>query len=183
MSPNPTRVRKASPEGDPRYRTKIFGKIEPGDVHIFIRSDVLKQVVDYGKENGSRMVGGVLVGDPIEGAPVPTLLIDGYIPALAGQSTGQGTGFKFTRETWEDMEAVRAARFPDDVIVGWQITLPSFGVFMSGMNVKLHTDFFNLPYQVHLAVDPLAGKLGFFGWRGREIVKTGFVTYTPVPQA
>ena len=49
-----------------------------------------------------------------------------------------------------------------------------WGVFLSGMDMFIQNNFFNIPYQVALVVDPRADTLGFFQWKHRRVTPCGF---------
>ena len=56
-------------------------------------------------------------------------------------------------------------------MLGWFHSHPGYGVFLSGMDMFIENNFFNLPYQVAYVVDPLSGKDGFFGWEDQGKIK------------
>lgn len=69
---------------------------------------------------------------------------------------------------------IRADRYPGIPIAGWMQSHPGFGIFMSGMSLYIHKEYFSLPWQVAITVDPISNRLGFFGWCEGEVKKTGF---------
>ena len=77
----------------------------------------------------------------------------------------------FTHETWAHINAVREERYPELRIVGWFHTHPGYGVFLSGYDLFIHRNFFNLPWQLAYVIDPVGGEAGFFGWRGEDITR------------
>ena len=55
--------------------------------------------------------------------------------------------------------------YPDKKMIGWYHTHPGFGIFLSGMDLFICDNFFNLPWQVAFVYDPLGGDEGNFVWR------------------
>ena len=53
---------------------------------------------------------------------------------------------------------------PDARIVGWYHTHPGFGIFLSGMDLFIQDNFFNLPWQVAFVYDPTSEEEGLFVW-------------------
>jgi proteasome lid subunit RPN8/RPN11 len=172
-------IERPLPTEEPdRYKVRKFGVVGPNDHQIFIRKAILKEITQYSKTNLHRELGGVLIGGYYQWMGRPFVEIDAYIPARLGES--RSASFKFTHDSWHEIQIVREDKYPDRPLVGWHHTHPSFGVFLSGMDLFIHKGYFDLPWQVALVVDPCADKLGFFQWRGEQIVTVGFQVVTPV---
>jgi proteasome lid subunit RPN8/RPN11/LysM repeat protein len=109
-------------------------------------------------------VGGVLVGTLDEhGARIFAAL-----PAL--KAIGEQTNITFTHEVWDEVLNVIDADYPGQHIVGWYHTHPGFGLFLSEYDMFIHRNFFTDHRMVALVIDPLAGELGWFEWKGDEIL-------------
>ncbi len=109
-------------------------------------------------------VGGVLLGKVCRDArETPYLLIDGHVAALEAES--RASNVTFTAETWTKIHAAIDRDFPGASIVGWYHTHPSFGIFLSEMDVFIHRHFFEAPHQVAIVIDPIAKTHGGFAWR------------------
>jgi proteasome lid subunit RPN8/RPN11 len=49
-------------------------------------------------------------------------------------------------------------------MVGWYHTHPGFGIFLSGMDLFIHQNFFTQLWHVAFVLDPRARTSGFFTW-------------------
>ncbi|MBI4859043.1 MAG: hypothetical protein HY815_02030 [Candidatus Riflebacteria bacterium] len=171
-------VTSKSPLDQPeKYQLKRFGRVGSDDHHIFINKRILIEITEYSKTNLSRELGGVLVGGYFSWNGKPYVTIDAYIAARLGES--RSASFKFTHESWHEIGVIKEQKYPDALLVGWHHTHPSFGIFLSGMDMFIHQGFFNLPWQVALVVDPVADKLGFFQWKNGKVVTCGFHMVIP----
>ena len=168
---------RVPPSEDPNYKIRKFGQTDEFETQIYIRSTILKEIVEYSRTNMSRELGGVMVGGYYTHKGRPFIEVEHYIAAKLGES--RTASFKFTHESWHEILVAKEKSFPDSPLVGWHHTHPSFGIFLSGMDMFIHTGYFNLPWQVALVVDPVSDKLGFFQWKGTEVVKCGFHTVAP----
>ncbi|MCL6629131.1 MAG: hypothetical protein K6U00_05990, partial [Armatimonadetes bacterium] len=81
------------------------------------------------------------------------------------------TSVKFTHKSWEYMNQVKDKKFLKKRIVGWWHTHPGFGIFLSSFDTFIHSNFFNLPWQIAFVIDPVSGKDGFFRWKDGQIVR------------
>jgi len=111
--------------------------------------------------NAEREVGGVLVGKVMRAGMMP--VIAGAIPAIAADE--QRATLTFTQDSWEHVHRVLDRDFPDEQIVGWYHSHPSFGIFLSGHDLFIHRNFFSGPSQIALVVDPIGQEEGVFAWR------------------
>ncbi len=128
---------------------------------------VQQQVEQHAFSETRREVGGVLVGHlTADGAS-----ISGFVPAL--RAAGAATHLTFTHEVWADTLDVVERDHPGRQIVGWYHTHPSHGLFLSEYDLFIHRNFFADPRMLALVIDPVAGQMGWFGWRGEEIAELG----------
>src|SRR5690606_25238601 len=67
--------------------------------------------------------------------------------------------------TWDYVHQVLESDYPGQKIVGWYHTHPDFGVFLSGMDLFIQDNFFNLPWQVAFVYDPVRREEGVFVWK------------------
>lgn len=164
-----------------KFRVKKFGIVEKDDHQIFIHSAILKRIVEYSRTNLHRELGGVMIGRYCTWKGREWIIIEDYIES-AGES--RSASFKFTAESWTEItkarEKLKVPGEPERPMVGWHHTHPSFGIFLSGMDLSIHHGHFDLHWLVALVVDPVADKLGFFQWKNKEIHKVGFFTVAPV---
>jgi len=160
-----------------KYRIRKFGVVGLDDHLILIHRDILREITDYSKSNLHQELGGVLVGGFYHWKGRQYVEIDAYIPARLGES--RSASFKFTHDSWHEIQVIREQKYPDRPLVGWHHTHPSFGIFLSNMDLFIHKGYFDQPWHVALVVDPCADKLGFFQWRGEQVVTCGFHTLAP----
>lgn len=78
----------------------------------------------------------------------------------------QGT-VTFTHDTWRAANDAIANRYPDGsvVMVSWAHTHPGYGVFLSGLDVSIHRDWFTHLWHTAVVLDPHRRTGGIFGWR------------------
>ena len=106
--------------------------------------------------------------DPPPEAPVEAA------PVRIEEETGLRLQITFTAETWTHIQDVMDRQYPDLRILGWYHTHPGHGIFLSDMDLFIHKNFFNLPWQVAMVVDPCRETLGFLRWRNGRMETTGF---------
>jgi proteasome lid subunit RPN8/RPN11 len=159
----------------PPSTQRTFGIVGDIDVDIYIESAALKGAVEHARTQLTRMVLGVLLGESCTWNCRDYVKIVRFIPALKAES--RAASAKFTQEAWEDIGAIRERDCPGVPLAGWMQSHPGFGLFMSGVSINTHKQFFDHPWNVQLTVDPVADTLGFFGWHKGEIRKTGFRTF------
>ena len=163
---------KLIPTEDPARRVEPMGTIRGDDLHIFLKEETLREIVAYSKSNVNRELGGGLPGKFYQSHGRLWIEIVGYIKAQGYVNTA--ASFKFTHDSFAAMQRENEAKFGDIGFVGWQHTHPGYGIFLSGMDMFIQNNFFNLPYQVALVVDPRADTLGFFQWKNRRVTPCGF---------
>lgn len=148
-----------------------IGSTHPDAALVRIEEAVLEQVIDYSEADAGREVGGFLLGRVIE-QPRIVVEVRRFWPARDARS--RGASLTFTHDAWSQTHRALDQQFPDDRIVGWHHTHPGFGVFLSGYDLFIHRHYFSAPWQIALVVDPKSHELGFFHWRGDDIVDCGF---------
>lgn len=164
-------------EKPPPTVSRSFGELGKIDVDVYIEQAVLKAAVEYARTQPKVMVLGVMVGEfgSWEGRRYTHIM--GFIPAL--KAVSRAVSASFTREAWDAVTEIREQRYPDLPLVGWMQSHPGLGIFLGAPSMAIHQGFFNLPFQVQLTVDPQTDRLGFFGWKGTGIEKTGFSNAAP----
>jgi proteasome lid subunit RPN8/RPN11 len=165
-------VEKLIPTADKTRRVEPKGVIQPDDLHIFLTEAILREVVEWSKTDLSHELGGVFVGDLFSYKGVPYLEIAGYVKAQQYEHTA--ASFKFTHDTWSAISRECEQRFNDKPRVGWHHTHPGYGIFLSGSDMFIHRNFFNLQWMFAMVVDPKQGNLGFFQWKKGKVVPCGF---------
>jgi len=155
-----------------RLLRKISGPREPG-FSVVIQRSALDAVHDHGQSDTAVEICGVLVGQLCHDRISPYLLIEAQIPGEKAAS--KQTQVTFTAETWNAIQARMEKDFQGKQIVGWYHTHPGFGVFLSGMDLFIQDNFFNLPHQTAWVYDPIAETDGAFVWKNGQSEKAEFL--------
>lgn len=155
------------------------GTVEHDSVQVYIKQNVYKRIEKFAKEEISKEVGSILIGDYIDEKNRKTIIISDYIEAK--YTDASASTLTFTHETWNYVYTEKDKKYPDKKIVGWQHTHPGYGIFLSNYDIFIQENFFNLPWQIAYVVDPVAGTRGFFEWKNNKIAKmAGFYVYDEV---
>ncbi len=156
------------------FRAK--GKIEDDDVKVYINRNVYDKLEEYALSDTNHELGTIILGDYVEKTGVMHVVISDFIYAKHAKSTA--STLTFTHETWNYVHKEHDEKYPDKKIIGWQHTHPSFGVFLSGYDMFIQENFFDLPFQVAYVIDPVHHERGFFQWKNGKVEKlNGFYIY------
>jgi len=151
---------------------RTLGSLHPDAVLVVVWESLLAEIVEFSERDRSREIGGFLLGGLFEHEGEYVELRH-FIPAVDVRS--QSASLTFTHDTWSALTRDAERLYPDDVVVGWQHTHPNMGIFLSEKDLFIHRHFFSQPWQIALVVDPVKQELGFFQWRGGEVVDCGIV--------
>ena len=159
IAPSQARVRIAGrhlPLGDPT----------PAAVDITIEEPALRASQAHALSSLNREVAGVLVGPRPEKQPDGRYRVHILDTIIAKHTVMHGASVTYTPESWRYMTDKLHERYPDEtaVIVGWYHTHPGFGIFLSGMDLFIHQNFFTQIWHVAFVLDPRAQTSGFFSW-------------------
>jgi proteasome lid subunit RPN8/RPN11 len=138
-----------------------------------IHRRVLDEIHAHGRSSTDCEVCGVLIGNVHCDDKGPYLHIHGSIRGNKAQQ--QATQVTFTSDTWDHIHDVMERQYPKARMVGWYHTHPGFGVFLSGMDLFIQDNFFNLPWQVAFVYDPTGGDEGMFVWRKGKSERDAFL--------
>lgn len=113
-----------------------------------------------------REVAGVMVGQLPEKQPDGRYVVHIIDSIAAKYTVMQGASVTYTPESWRYLNDTLWERYPDEtaVMVGWYHTHPGFGIFLSGMDLFIHQNFFTQIWHVAYVLDPRARTSGFFCW-------------------
>jgi proteasome lid subunit RPN8/RPN11 len=145
---------------------------------IFTRF-ALDAIHAHGQSSLEAEICGVLVGRPYQDEQGPYLLIHAAIEGDAAHN--HAAQVTFTAQTWAHIQDVMDNKYPDDRIVGWYHTHPGFGIFLSGMDLFIQDNFFNLPWQVAFVYDPKQQEQGLFTWQGGTASPAAFLIRNDAP--
>lgn len=155
------------------------GTVEHDSVQVYIKQDVYKRIEKFAKEEMSKEVGSILIGDYVDEKDRKTVVISNYIEAK--YTDASASTLTFTHETWDYVYKEKDKKYPDKKIVGWQHTHPGYGIFLSNYDIFIQENFFNLPWQIAYVVDPIADTRGFFEWKNDKVAKmSGFYVYDEI---
>ncbi len=159
-----------------RARVRIAGRHLPvGDptsaaVDITIEEPALRAAQAHALSSMNREVAGVLIGPRPEKQPDGRYRVHILDTILAKYTVMHGASVTYTPESWRYMTDKLHERYPDEtaVIVGWYHTHPGFGIFLSGMDLFIHQNFFTQIWHVAYVLDPRAQTSGFFSWNRQK---------------
>jgi proteasome lid subunit RPN8/RPN11 len=157
--PSQARVRVAGerlPLGNPTWAA----------VDILMDEPALRAAQAHALSSLNREVAGVLVGRRPEKQPDGRYLVHIFDTIVAKHTVMQGASVTYTPESWRYLNDTLNERYPDEtaVMVGWYHTHPGFGIFLSGMDLFIHQNFFTQVWHVAMVLDPQARTSGFFCW-------------------
>jgi proteasome lid subunit RPN8/RPN11 len=137
---------------------------------ILMDEPALRAMQAHALASLDREVAGVMIGPRPEKQPDGRYLVH-VIDAIAAKHTVMhGASVTYTPESWRYLNDALHERYPDEtaVMVGWYHTHPGFGIFLSGMDLFIHQNFFTQIWHVAYVLDPRARTSGFFGWDRRR---------------
>jgi len=102
-----------------------------------------------------REVGGVLIGEFCKENTCSSHYLDISAIIKAEHANEEQASLTFTHQTWNKLHEQVDENYPNKDIVGWYHTHPGFGVKLSSKDKFIHDNFFNLPYQMALVLDPI----------------------------
>lgn len=127
------------------------------------RRDVLEALQREVFEHPDREVGGVLVGELVDGR-LP--LVNALIPVLRARAHER---VAFDHAAWSRVHEAMARHYPTQLVLGWYVSRPAHGVFLSETDLATHQHYFSRPDQVVLIIDGATHEGGLFGWHGAAI--------------
>lgn len=129
---------------------------------VVFKQSVLNEIHRHGASVENTEICGVLVGNVYRDSFGAFLYIESSI--RGEHASNQSCNVTFTAETWNHIQGIMEAEHADRRILGWYHTHPGFGIFLSDMDLFIHGNFFNLPWQVAFVYDPHSGQEGLFLW-------------------
>lgn len=135
-------------------------------VDVLLDEAPLRAMQAHALSSLDREVAGVMVGRQPEKQPDGRYVVHVIDSIVAKHTVMQGASVTYTPESWRYMTDTLWERYPDEsaVIVGWYHTHPGFGIFLSGMDLFIHQNFFTQIWHIAYVLDPRARTSGFFSW-------------------
>ena len=139
-------------------------------VDILLDEAPLRAMQAHALSSLDREVAGVLIGRQPEKQPDGRYVVHVIDSIVAKHTVMQGASVTYTPESWRYMTDTLWERYPDEsaLIVGWYHTHPGFGIFLSGMDLFIHQNFFTQIWHVAYVLDPRARSSGFFAWNRQK---------------
>lgn len=174
IAPSQARVRLAG-----RYLPA--GAPTPSAVDITMEEPALRAAQAHALSSMNREVAGVLIGPRPEKQPDGRYRVHILDTIIAKYTVMHGASVTYTPESWRYMTDKLHERYPDDtaVIIGWYHTHPGFGIFLSGMDLFIHQNFFTQIWHVAFVLDPRAQTSGFFTWDRQKTQVARYNFYWP----
>lgn len=169
---------------------KWYGEPDRADVCVYCTQSVLQAVQRHARDNSSREIGGILLGEVMTADGYIYVVVNRYLRAKdVGDRQSGRSHFNFSPEVWADLHRRidNHEEYRDRQIVGWFHSHPGHGIFLSAdpMNSSadtpisdefIHTRFFNKPWHIAFVYDPILHQGGFFVWQHQIITRApGFV--------
>lgn len=139
-------------------------------VDVLLDEAPLRAMQAHALSSLDREVAGVMVGRQPEKQPDGRYVVHVIDSIVAKHTVMQGASVTYTPESWRYMTDTLWERYPDEsaVIVGWYHTHPGFGIFLSGMDLFIHQNFFTQTWHIAYVLDPRARTSGFFSWNRQK---------------
>ncbi len=140
---------------------------------VAISQAVIDDIHAHGQSASDVEVCGVLLGNVYRDARGPWCHIEASV--RGNFASGKETQVTITSETWTHVNSVRDRQHPDKKFIGWYHTHPGFGIFLSGMDDFIQSNWFSEPWQIALVYDPQSKEEGAFLWRDGKTVNEPFL--------
>lgn len=139
-------------------------------VDILMDEPSLRAMQAHALSSLDREVAGVMIGHRPEKQPDGRYVVHIIDTIVAKHTVMQGASVTYTPESWRYMNDTLWERYPDEsaVMVGWYHTHPGFGIFLSGMDLFIHQNFFTQIWHIAYVLDPRARTSGFFCWNRQK---------------
>jgi proteasome lid subunit RPN8/RPN11 len=141
-------------------------------VPVIIKRSVLDEIAEHGRSTQDVEVCGVMVGSLYFDVAGPFLYVEAIIKG--DHASGQAAQVTFTADTWTHVQEVMERDFVGLRVIGWYHTHPGYGIFLSEMDVFIHENFFDFPWQIAFVFDPKANEDGLFCWRDGKLQRQSY---------
>ncbi len=135
-------------------------------VDILVDEEPLRRMQAHASSSLRREVAGVMLGPIPEKQPNNRYIVHVQDIIIAKHTKMRGASVTYTPESWRYLNDVIMERYPNEemLMLGWYHTHPGFGIFLSGMDIFIHTNFFTQKWHIAYVLDPVGRKTGFFSW-------------------
>jgi proteasome lid subunit RPN8/RPN11 len=140
---------------------------------VVFKQSVLNEIHRHGKSVENTEICGVLVGNVYRDASGPYLHVESSI--RGEYASNQSCNVTFTADTWNHIQGIMERQHADQKILGWYHTHPGFGIFLSDMDLFIHGNFFNFPWQIAFVYDPQSEEEGTFLWQSGKTARDQYL--------
>jgi proteasome lid subunit RPN8/RPN11 len=135
-------------------------------VDILANESAFRDAQAHALSSLNKEVAGVLIGPQPEKQQDGRYVVHVADTLIAKHTRMHGASVTYTPESWRYVNDRLEELYPEGsaVIVGWYHTHPGFGIFLSGMDLFIHQNFFTQKWHIALVLDPLSQRSGFFCW-------------------
>ncbi len=138
---------------------KQIGNIDE-NLRVYMEDYVYSYLLQYAKAHENEESIAILIGRCMIIDNKKVLFISG---AIQGLHTEVKKGIlTFSNETYDYIEEQRLKHFKGLEIVGWMLSQPGYGTYLSTGHMNYHIDNFKKPYQVMFVLDTIEKMNTFF---------------------
>lgn len=169
----PPDIDRADADDWPARKFPVSDGRRENSVRVVIKQSVLNDIHRHGQLTTDVEICGVLVGAGYRDDRGPFVFVEANIRGR--HSDSKAAQVTFTSETWNHIHNELDQNYPDLQILGWYHTHPGFGIFLSGMDLFIHENYFSGKHQLAFVYDPIGGDEGLFVWRNGKALRDGFL--------
>ncbi len=144
---------------------KQIGNVD-NELRVYIEDYVYSYLLQYAKSNDNDESIAMLIGRCMIIDNKKVLFISGAIQGLHAE-TKKGI-LTFSDETYEYVEEQRLKHFKGLEIVGWMLSQPGYGTYLSTGHINYHINNFKKPYQVMFVLDTIEKMNTFFQYDKKD---------------
>ncbi len=138
---------------------KQIGDVDD-ELRVYIEDYVYSYLLQYAKANDNDESIAMLIGRCMIIDNKKVLFISGAIQGIHAESK-KGI-LTFSDETYDYIEEQRLKHFKGLEIVGWMLSQPGYGTYLSTGHINYHINNFKKPYQVMFVLDTIEKMNTFF---------------------
>jgi hypothetical protein len=144
------------------------GVFRVGQPLIFVRREAFVEMDEHTRRYARQgEVGGIMLGAFCTAGDAPFVCVSAVLPA--GGALSSYGGLAFTPDSLLEIDARREELYPALRPVGWYHSHPSFGIFLSSIDLDSHHTVFKDGPFLAMVLDPIKGTNGVFGWVNGQV--------------
>jgi len=152
------------------------GRRDPGPVDLYISKLAEEKMRNHALSTARerKEVMGFMLGSVYEHEGARHVLVRDV--ATAGLEATD-VHVRFSQDAFEDLFAQLDDAGFRYILVGWYHSHPSYGCFMSSIDIQTQRTFFNRPYHSALVIDPVKREIDVFKLSGGKVESRPFLVY------